>query len=90
MDNLGSVDILMIPVGGGSALEAKGANELIASIEPRIVIPMSYQIPGLKAKVGSVENFIKISGLPEEKMEKFKVAKKDLPQDETRVVILNV
>lgn len=91
LDKIGNVDILLLPVGGTYTIDAKKASEIVSAIEPRIVIPMHYQIPGLKLenKLGSVENFLKESGLPSETMDKLKIAKKDLPQDETKVIILN-
>lgn len=91
LDKIGNVDILLLPVGGTYTIDAKKASEIVSAIEPRIVIPMHYQIPGLKLKnkLDSVENFLKESGLPSETMDKLKIAKKDLPQDETKVIILN-
>ena len=89
LERLGNVDILLLPVGGHGALDAKKATEIVSAIEPRIVIPMHYQIPGLKSKLDSVEAFVKESGLPSEKMDKLKIAKKDLPAEETKIVILN-
>ena len=89
LDKLGNVDILLIPVGGNYTIDAKKAVEIVSTIEPRIVIPMHYQIPGLKSKLDSVEAFVKESGLPSEKMDKLKISKKDLLQEETKIVILN-
>ncbi len=91
LDKIGNVDILLLPVGGTYTIDAKKASEIVSAIEPRIVIPMHYQIPELKLKnkLDSVENFLKESGLPSETMDKLKIAKKDLPQDETKVIILN-
>lgn len=93
LDRIGNVDILLLPIGGTYTIDAKKANEIVSIIEPRIVIPMHYDIPGLKFKSGekldSVDKFLKESGLPSEKMDKFKILKKDLPPDETKVIILN-
>ena len=88
LEKLGDVDILLIPVGGENALDSKKAAELVSEIEPRIVIPMYYQLPGLKTKLKTVEEFLKASGLPHEKMDKFKIAKKDLPIEDTKVIVL--
>ncbi len=79
----------MIPVGGAVTIDAKKATEIISEIEPRIVIPMHYQIPGLKIKLDPLDNFLKVSGLPSEKTDKLKISKKDLPQEETKIIILN-
>ncbi|NCN07759.1 MBL fold metallo-hydrolase [Candidatus Falkowbacteria bacterium] len=93
LDRIGSIDILLLPVGGVYSIDAKTASKIVSAIEPRIVIPMHYDIPGLKFKSGdkldSVDKFLKESGLPSEKMDKLKIVKKDLPIDETKVIILN-
>lgn len=90
LDRISKVDILFIPVGGTYTVNADKAIEIIGQLEPRIVIPMHYDIPGLKLSnpIDPVEKFIKASGLPAEKMDKFKIAKKDLPQDTTRLIVL--
>lgn len=88
LDKLGNVDILLLPVGGDITIDAKRASEIVSAIEPRIVIPMHYKIPNLKIKLEPVENFLKESGLPSETMEKLKIAKKDLPAEETKIIVL--
>jgi L-ascorbate metabolism protein UlaG (beta-lactamase superfamily) len=45
---LDGTDILLIPVGGHFVLDAKKAVEVINQLEPRIIIPMHYQVDGLK------------------------------------------
>ncbi len=89
LDKIGNVDILMIPVGGIHTVDGKIASEIIAEVEPRIVIPMHYQIPGLEYKLNTVEEFLRVSGLPSEKMDRLKIAKKDLITEGTKIVILN-
>lgn len=42
IDKLGDIDILFIPVGGNYTIDAKTAAEVVAQLEPRIVIPMHY------------------------------------------------
>jgi len=90
-EKLEGIDILMIPVGGAYALNAKQAAEMISQLEPRIVIPMQYDIPGLKLKnkLAGLDAFCKEIGVcPKEKTNKFKIAKKDLPQEDLQVAIL--
>ncbi|MFC1663159.1 MBL fold metallo-hydrolase [Patescibacteria group bacterium] len=90
LDRLEGVDVLMIPVGSHGSLSADQASKLITEIEPRIIIPMLYKIPGLKKTYDSLINFTKIMGVKSpEGIDKLKLAKKDLPQDEARVVIIN-
>jgi len=49
------VDVLFVPVGGSSVLDAKQAAELIRNTEPSIIIPMCYDIPGLKESFDGVK-----------------------------------
>jgi L-ascorbate metabolism protein UlaG (beta-lactamase superfamily) len=87
---LEGVDILLIPVGGIYTINGTGAVKIISQIQPRIIVPMHYKIPGLKIKLEPVETFLKEFGVNDpEKMDKLKIQKKDLPQEETKVIILN-
>ncbi|MBI4139087.1 MBL fold metallo-hydrolase [Candidatus Uhrbacteria bacterium] len=89
VEQLGDIDILLLPVGGGETLDSKKASDVIAEIEPRLVIPLSYDIPGLKAKLASVDVFCKqLGGCKREDAPKLKIIKKDLPTDEMKIVVL--
>ena len=90
VEALGNVDVLFVPVGGHNALSAKDAEELVTEIEPRIVIPMHYQLPGLKEDLDPVAKFIKQMGLAKEEMEKIKIVRKELPEESTRLVVLTI
>lgn len=90
-EKLEGIDILMIPVGGGTSLSAKQATELISQLEPRIVIPMQYDLPGLKLKnkIASLNVFCKEIGVcPKDKTNKLKISKKDLPVEDLQVAVL--
>lgn len=88
VEALGNVDVLMIPVGGVYTIDAEAAAKVVNQIEPRIVIPMHYAIPGLKIKLAPVDGFLKEYGTPGlERLEKLSLKKKDLPE-ETKVVVL--
>lgn len=97
LEKIGDVDILMIPVGGPAraaagghyTIDGEGAAKIVSKIEPRIVIPMHYKIPGLKAQLDSAEKFLKEMGAKNaDAEEKLVIKAKDLPQEETRVVVL--
>ncbi len=85
---LENVDILLLPVGGGEGLDYKKAVEIANQIEPRIIIPMHYAMPGLEVKLDPVEKFLKEYGAKSETMNKLKIAKKDLPEEDTKVIVL--
>lgn len=90
LDALGRIDILLLPVGGGSTLDGVLATEVLNQIEPRIVIPMQYALSGLKTTSAGVEGFLKEYGIKNpEKMDKLKIQKRDLPSEETRVTLLD-
>jgi L-ascorbate metabolism protein UlaG (beta-lactamase superfamily) len=92
--NLGDVDVLLVPVGGGATLDPTRAVEVIGMFEPKIVIPMHYRHEGLSANLAAglepVEKFLKEFGAPpSEPQEMFKATKSSLPE-ETQVVVLQV
>ncbi len=43
VEQLGNVDILLIPVGGTWTIDAKKAAKIASGIEPRIMIPIHYK-----------------------------------------------
>ena len=57
------VDVLLVPVGGGKALSAARAAEVVRTLEPRWVVPMHYQAPGFKVELDGVETFLKEMGV---------------------------
>jgi L-ascorbate metabolism protein UlaG (beta-lactamase superfamily) len=88
VENLGTVDILLTPVGGGGSLTSARASEVISLFEPGIVIPMYYKIKDLDLKLGTLKGFLKEMGLEKlDAQEVLKVGKSSL-SEETQVVIL--
>lgn len=88
LEKIAGADILLIPVGGKYTIDAKKAVEVVSQVEPRIVIPMHYKLPGLKVDLDPVDKFIKEIGLKPVQEEKLKISKRDLPQDDMELVIL--
>lgn len=86
---LGEVDVLMVPVGGGDVLAASAAADLVSRMEPRVVIPMHYKMRDLNLAAGAADPFVKEVGAKVIEADKWKVSKKDLPQDETFIVLLS-
>ncbi len=89
VDAFGNVDVLLVPVGGGTALAAAKAAEVVNLIEPGIVIPMHYDTPKSKLKLDPLNPFLKQMGLSDQVSveESLKVTKRDIPE-ETSVVVL--
>jgi len=89
LEALGSVDVLVLPVGGGDVLDAKLSAATISVVEPRIVIPVHYHVPGIKTKLGTVDAFCDAVGIcKRQDMNKLKISKKDLPADELLVMVI--
>jgi L-ascorbate metabolism protein UlaG (beta-lactamase superfamily) len=88
-EQIGDVDILMIPIGGDFTISAKEAGKIIAELEPSIVIPMHYAIPKAKMKLDGIEPFLKVMGIKKpEALPKLSVKKKDILEEETKVILL--
>ena len=90
VEALGPVNIALVPVGGADAMTAAKAAEVINLLEPNIVIPMHYAIPGAKINLDPLSKFLKEMGLSSiETEDSFKVTGKSALPEETQVVILN-
>jgi len=48
LGQLGDIDILFVPIGGGDVLEAPQATKLAVKLEAKLVIPMHYDAEALK------------------------------------------
>jgi L-ascorbate metabolism protein UlaG (beta-lactamase superfamily) len=91
LDEIGDVDILMVPVGGKYTLNSDEALQFIKKIEPSIVIPMHYGREGLAIEgLAPLDEFLKKMGVEQnEPLEKLVVKKEDFTLDQAmRVVIL--
>ena len=89
VEALGNVHIALVPVGGGGGLSATKAVEVVSLLEPGIVIPMHYTIPGSNLKLGPVSKFLKEMGIANvDSQPSLKISAGGVP-DETRVVLLN-
>ena len=92
VENIGSVDVLMVPVGGQFTINGSEAPAIVNQIEPRVVIPMHYAQPGLKVKLDGVDVFLKEMGVKDiEAQDKLTIKKSALAEEgKTEVVVLKV
>ena len=89
-ETLTDLDVLFIPVGGVTALNASQAAEVVSQLQPRIVIPMHYQTPQFSGKLEPLDRFFKEMGISVvEEQDTLKVTKNSVPE-ETQVVVLRV
>ncbi|NWG19032.1 MAG: MBL fold metallo-hydrolase [Chloroflexi bacterium] len=94
LDEIGNVDVLFIPVGGGETIGPAEAASVISQIEPRIVIPMHYAIDGqqrLLDNLAPLDRFLHEVGLKEHTAEeRLTLNAGNLPgeTEQTRIVVM--
>lgn len=93
VDEIGDVDILLIPVGGFYTIDSEEALKVIQKIEPAIIIPMHFNREGLDQKgygqLTGLDEFIKVYGsAPAETLDVLNIKKDDVPE-ETKFIVLN-
>lgn len=87
-EQLGSVDVLLIPTGGHCTIDAAAAAETISLIEPRIVVPMHFGPGAGDPPLDGVDRFLKEMGLADmDAQARLSVTKSNLPEP-TQVVVL--
>ena len=89
LEEIGSIDIAMIPVGGVYSIDAKTAMEVVKQLDPWVIIPMHFQTPELKLsnQLASVAEFVKETGKIAQTLLKYVVSKDKLPT-ETALIVL--
>lgn len=87
-EEIGKVDILFVPIGGDTVLDADIARNIINQIEPAIAIPMHYPQEGKRKDV--LKDFLAEFGQKDVKpLEKLLIKKKDINENGTRIVVLS-
>jgi L-ascorbate metabolism protein UlaG (beta-lactamase superfamily) len=84
-----SPDVLLVPVGGRTSMNAAQAAEVVRQLDPRFVIPMHYAIPGLKADLDTIERFLKEMGVTAAEAQPKLSVQKSAGDYDTKVVVLD-
>ena len=88
-ESVATPDVLLVPVGGHTTMNAAQAAEVVRQLEPRYVVPMHYAIPGLKLQLDPIDRFLKEMGVTSsEAQPKLSVQKSSVSEYETKVVVL--
>jgi L-ascorbate metabolism protein UlaG (beta-lactamase superfamily) len=88
IEALGTVNVALVPVGGGGGLSAAKAAEVVSVIEPGIVIPMHFGTPDSLIKLDPLSKLLKEMGLGSiDPVDSLKVTRGSIPE-ETHVVVL--
>ena len=90
LDKISNADILFIPVGGKDTLKVTEATDLIRKIEPKIIIPMHFTLPGLNVDtVVPKKAFCDAMGVTSSStLTKLNIKKKDLEEKNMEVIFM--
>lgn len=88
MQEIDNVDVLLVPVGGSTTIDAAVAAQVVRQLEPKIVIPMHFQDDVSPRNLEPVDRFLKEMGVAEiQPKPKLVITKSNLPAT-TQVVLL--
>jgi L-ascorbate metabolism protein UlaG (beta-lactamase superfamily) len=65
LEEIDTIDVLLLPVGGVSTINATTAAQVVRQLEPRVVVPMHYQTPASGRELEPVAKFLKEIGVAE-------------------------
>ncbi len=89
VEEMENVDVLLLPVGGVSTINASIAAEVVRQLEPKVVIPMHYKTQALNWELEPVEKFLKEMGVKQvDSQPRLSFTKPSLP-DSTQVFLLD-
>lgn len=91
LGELETIDILFVPAGGKPFISQELVAKLVKQLNPKIVVPMFFKVPGLKRQTADVKELIDELGLKAEAEEKLTIKKKDLAEIKvTKLVQLKI
>ena len=89
VEEVGNVDVLLLPVGGVSTINAPLAAEVVRQLEPKAVVPMHYRTEASSRELEPVDRFLKEIGVKEiGSQPKLTLTHSSLPAS-TQVFVLN-
>lgn len=87
-EDVDTVDVLFVPIGGDGVLGPDDAHKLAVKLEAKVVIPMHFEGIGKK---DSLNQFLKEAGVEKQKpVEKLTLKPKDMAEYSGDVVVLDV
>jgi L-ascorbate metabolism protein UlaG (beta-lactamase superfamily) len=86
---IGSVDVLLIPVGGGPTIDKGAVDSVINALKPKIIIPMHYKSDKCSLNIAGLDQFLKgKKGIKHFKESEITIKKDSLPK-ETEIFVLS-
>lgn len=90
LGEIGDADVLFVPVGGVYTLGVKEAMEVVKQLEPSVVVPMHFLVPGENEGLGlqyTLEDFLTEAGVNPEPVETLTVLREKLPEEREVIVL---
>jgi L-ascorbate metabolism protein UlaG (beta-lactamase superfamily) len=90
LKQIGSVDILLVPVGGEFTINPEQAKKVVDQVEPSIVIPMHFKTKEHNKKYESLKPvgaFVEEMGMERKNEAKLKIKKLDLPEEMELIIL---
>ena len=89
LEEIGKVNVLLIPVGGTFTLDAEGAAAAVEQFSPKIIIPMHFKTPAVSMPIDPVDNFLEKMGHGEQlDSNTIEITTEDLGEEQ-RIIVLN-
>jgi L-ascorbate metabolism protein UlaG (beta-lactamase superfamily) len=89
VEEIGKVDVLLIPVGGTFTLDAEGAAAVVEQLSPKVTIPMHFKTPAVSMPIDPVDKFLeKVGGGEQMDSTTIEITPENLGE-KPRVIILN-
>jgi len=95
VEEIGKVDVLFVPVGGFFTIGPEMATSVCEKLSPKIILPMHYRMPGLRARL--MFSFLKpVDAFLKEKSNVERIGEPSLEVDtetlpkETRIIVLSL
>ena len=89
IEEMSSADILLVPVGGNTTIDAVAAARTVSLLEPRIVVPMHYATTVSTDKLDGVDRFLKELGLKDVQPEAKLTVNRGAVAGEMRTIVLD-
>jgi len=88
IEEIGKVDILLIPVGGTYTIDANQATDLCKNINPKVITPMHFKTPKLNFPITDARPFISgKENVKELDSSEIEITKQQLPVN-TEIIVL--
>ncbi len=85
---IGGVDVLLIPVGGGTTIDKSSVDSVINALKPKIIIPMHYKSDKCGLNIAGIDQFLKgRKGVRHFKESEIAITKDSLPR-ETEIFVI--